>query len=69
MSYGQMSFHDIIQQLRSFLRAEVVGGISGLSNNAATLSAVSRKGTQIRLLIKVTDKYIKIDLKCSNGHE
>jgi len=69
MSNGQMSFHDVIHQLRSFLRAEVVGGISGLSNNAATLSAVSRKGTQIRLLIKVTDKYIKIDLKCSNGNE
>jgi hypothetical protein len=45
MSYGPMSFHDIIHQLRSFLRAEVVGGISGFSNNAATLSAVSRKGT------------------------
>lgn len=68
-SSGKMSVDEIIYKLCSFLRAEVVGNIDVLSSNAATLAAESIKGTKVRALIKVTDRYIKIDLKCSNGND
>lgn len=62
---------DTIRLLGSFCKAQVIGdGISShIKNAAVTFATATKKGNQVRALIKMTDKHIKIDVKCSNGND
>ena len=52
--------------LRSFLRADLVEG-SELSPETATYAAYSMSGTQVRFLVKVKNKSVKVDIKSNSN--
>jgi AP-3 complex subunit delta-1 len=66
VEFSVTSKESIIPILCSFMRAAEVEPETN-DGSTATLAAQSQQGAQIRLLVKVKEKSVKIDVKCSNA--